>query len=62
MHAPRRPLIVLGLLSLCLATSGCSKVWHNLQPYRLHQLNRGPGMETGAEAYSCLGKTAPRIG
>ena len=55
MPAARRPLIVLVLLSLCLATSGCSTIWHNMQPYRLHQLNRGPGMTTGAEAYSNAG-------
>lgn len=51
MSVPRPALIVLLLLTLCLATSGCSKVWHNLQPYRLQQLNQGPGMVNGAEAY-----------
>ena len=62
MSVARRPLIVLVLLSLCLATSGCSTIWHNLQPYRLHQLNRGPGMMTGAEAYSTAGSWSLPVG
>ena len=53
MAAVRRVLLLAGLVAL-LGTGGCSSMWHELQPHRLHQLNRGPGMATGPETYSSL--------
>jgi len=43
--------------AMWLSVVGCqaiknSKAFHNLRPHRLHQLNRGPGMTSGHEAYS----------
>lgn len=52
MKSLPRILLAIGCLSLCVASTGCSSAWHNLQPHRLHQLNRGPGMDTGPDAYS----------
>ncbi len=52
MHAARRALFVLGLIALATVATGCSSMWHELQPHRLQQMNRGPGMPTGPEAYS----------
>ena len=50
--------VLLGLLvASALALSGCtpamqkfspSNIWHNLQPYRLQQWNRGQGMSPDA--------------
>lgn len=52
MRALRRTLLVAGLVALATIACGCSNMWHELQPHRLQQLNRGPGMPTGPEAYS----------
>ncbi|MBA3316102.1 MAG: hypothetical protein M3552_01945 [Planctomycetota bacterium] len=52
MNAARRTLLVFALITLASVASGCSSMWHELQPHRLQQLNRGPGMPTGPEAYS----------
>jgi hypothetical protein len=62
MFVVRRALLVAGVLAAVLSASGCTSVWHNMQPHRLHQLNRGPGMPTGAEAYSSVEATAPPVG
>ena len=53
MKSLPRILFAFACLSLCVVSTGCSTAWHNLQPHRLHQLNRGPGMDTGPDAYSC---------
>lgn len=47
-----RALLLAGLIAVALSAAGCSTIWHELQPHRLHRLNRGPGMPTGPEAYS----------
>jgi hypothetical protein len=55
MNAARRTLLVLGLIALASVASGCqsmSNMFYKLQPSQLQQLNRGPGMPTGPEAYS----------
>jgi hypothetical protein len=52
MRAVRRTLLIVGLLALATFACGCSSLWYDLQPHRLQQLNRGPGMPTGPEAYS----------
>ena len=54
MKAARRVLLMSILLAVALAIPGCASMWHELQPHRLHRLNRGPGMPTGAEAYSVV--------
>ena len=54
MNVALRVLLMAALGTLAFSTCGCSKVWHNLQPHRLQQLNRGPGMPTGPEAYSSI--------
>lgn len=54
MSAFRRALLLFGLIAAALMSAGCSSMWHNLQPHRLQRLNRGPGMPTGAEAYSAV--------
>lgn len=61
MNAFRRALLVTGLIAVTLSAAGCSSIWHELQPHRLHRLNRGPGMPTGPEAYSLVNHadTAP---
>ncbi len=47
-----RQFVAGGLCALLLLTSaGCGELWHNLQPHRLHRLNRGGGMTEGSEAY-----------
>ena len=35
-----RKILLLSLLSITLC--GCSDLWHNLQPHRLHRINQGP--------------------
>ena len=52
MNAVRRAVLVVGLMAAAFSIAGCSSFWHELQPHRLHRLNQGPGMPTGAEAYS----------
>lgn len=52
MNAALRALLVAGLIVVTFSASGCSSFWHELQPHRLHRMNQGPGMPTGAEAYS----------
>lgn len=54
MTAVRRALLLTGLIAVALSAAGCSSMWHELQPHRLQRLNRGPGMPTGAEAYSAV--------
>lgn len=54
MTALRRVLLFTGLIAVALCAAGCSSMWHELQPHRLQRLNRGPGMPTGAEAYSAV--------
>ena len=58
MNVAWRALLIAGLIAAALSASGCSSVWHELQPHRLHRLNQGPGMPTGAEAYSWVKCTA----
>ncbi|MEM7812322.1 MAG: hypothetical protein AAF532_12665 [Planctomycetota bacterium] len=41
--------LLAGLLTV--AAIGCSTLWHDLQPHRLHRLNRGEAMPTGASVY-----------
>jgi hypothetical protein len=52
MTAVRRVLLLAGMFA-ALSASGCS-MFYDLQPHRLQQLNRGPGMPTGPEAYSLV--------
>ncbi len=52
MNAVRRVVLVACLIAVTLSAVGCANFWHNMQPHRLHRLNQGPGMPTGAEAYS----------
>ena len=59
MTAVRRVLLLTGLIAAALGSSGCSSMWHELQPHRLHQMNRGPGMATGPETYSSLVVDSP---
>ena len=35
-----RKILLLSLLSITLC--GCSDLWHNLQPHRIHRINSGP--------------------
>ena len=59
MTAVRRALLLFGLALLAAGASGCTSMWHELQPHRLQRLNRGPGMPTGPEAYSAVDRPAP---
>lgn len=52
MTAVRRALLLAGMVA-ALGSSGCG-MFYNLQPHRLQQMNRGPGMPTGPEAYSLV--------
>lgn len=61
MNIPWRILLIAGLLATSLASTGCSSVWHNMQLHRLHQMNRGPGMVTGPEAYSFVDCKTPAL-
>ncbi|HEX6984212.1 MAG TPA: hypothetical protein VF170_02495 [Planctomycetaceae bacterium] len=54
MNAVWRALLVTGLIAVAFSAAGCSSMWHELQPHRLHRLNQGPGMPTGPEAYSAV--------
>ena len=59
MNASWRALLVAGLTAVALSTAGCKSFWHEMQPHRLHRMNQGPGMPTGAEAYSLHRPTIP---
>ena len=54
MNAAWRALLLSLLVAAALSIPGCASMWHEMQPHRLHRLNRGPGMPTGAEAYSAV--------
>ena len=56
MNAIWRAVLVTALVAAALSASGCASFWHDLQPHRLQRLNRGPGMPTGAEAYSLVAR------
>lgn len=49
-----------GLLFVAGA-AGC-EVLHELKPHRLHRWNRGPGMESGYEAYYSVPDPIPTTG
>ncbi len=47
-----RFLFILTLLACAVVMSGCQNFWHNVQPHRLHHMNRGNGMRPPSEVYS----------
>ena len=62
MSVVRRAFLIAGLSLVALGASGCTSMWHDMQPYRLHRMNRGPGMPNGTEAYSVLAVGPAAIG
>jgi len=52
--------MIFGLL-LVTAQMGCADMWHNLQPHRLHRMNRGPAPTLDPEFSAVTPDKAPVI-
>ena len=37
-----RTVMEYALIASLAVNAGCASIWHELKPYRLHRLNRGP--------------------
>ncbi|QDT38949.1 hypothetical protein [Stratiformator vulcanicus] len=54
MSSSRHAAIALALSTFVMMLTGCASVMHELQPHRLHQMNRTDGDPMSAEDYSVL--------